>query len=660
MKTADENYKRPLGNKAKHHILPSDDEQHFRLLADNIPNLAWMADPDGWIYWYNSQWYEYTGTSEQDMEGWGWQSVHDPAQLQNVLKRWQASIKTGKPFNMVFPLKGKDGLFRPFLTRIIPLKDSDGKIVRWFGTNTDISEQEAAHQDLIRAKTQVELMQGRLEDLFMQAPAMIAVLHGPNLVFELANPLYLKGVGRKEDIIGKSVRDAFPELVGEEILDILFTVYKTGEPFFGSEVPINIDLKNNGHPEEVFFTFVYQPVMDKKGGVYGVMTHAVDVTTHILARRRAEESEAQIRFMAESLPQKIFTADPSGKVDYFNSQWAEYTGVNLEKLMHEGVRQFVHPEDLTENMKDWQEAIRTGKPFSNQQRLRREDGQYRKHLSQVKAMRDNTGKIVRWFGSMTDIEDIIQTAARKEELEEQTVLLQEQRKQLIEINTAKDEFISLASHQLRTPATSVKQYIGMMLEGYVGALTPEQTNFLQRAYSGNERQIKIVNDLLKVAMVDAGKVKPKIVKVKIVPLIKTILDELATKLAERKQHLTFLCPDQTSVVYADNGLLRMALENLIDNAIKYTYEGKEIKIQLKKTKLKSDIVIQDEGVGISTDQLDKLFHKFSRLDNPLSVSAGGSGLGLYWVKRIVDLHNGSITVISKPDKGTTFTLTLPA
>ena len=96
-----------------------ENEKQFNTLANNIQNLAWMANADGWIYWYNDRWYEYTGTTPEEMEGWGWKSVHDPEQLPEVLEKWQHSINTGEPFEMVFPLKGADNIFRPFLTLCI-------------------------------------------------------------------------------------------------------------------------------------------------------------------------------------------------------------------------------------------------------------------------------------------------------------------------------------------------------------------------------------------------------------------------------------------------------------------------------------------------------------------------------------------------------------
>ena len=123
-------------------------EERFRDLADNIPNLAWMADADGWIFWYNKQWYEYTGTTLEEMEGWGWQKVHHPDYVKSVTQEWSTSIKEGKPYDNIFPLKGKDGNYRWFLTRITPIKDSKGKIQRWFGTNTDITERKNREEEL--------------------------------------------------------------------------------------------------------------------------------------------------------------------------------------------------------------------------------------------------------------------------------------------------------------------------------------------------------------------------------------------------------------------------------------------------------------------------------------------------------------------------------
>lgn len=127
-----------------------------------MPQLAWMAHADGFIFWYNKGWYEYTGATAKNMEGWGWQSVHDPEFLPSVLKRWQDSIATGKNFEMTFPLKGANGEFRSFLTRVTPVRGYDGKIIRWFGTNTDVTIEIKTQEELLRRTTELESLQSQL------------------------------------------------------------------------------------------------------------------------------------------------------------------------------------------------------------------------------------------------------------------------------------------------------------------------------------------------------------------------------------------------------------------------------------------------------------------------------------------------------------------
>ena len=139
-------------------------ELQFHTLANAIPQLCWTAKSDGWIDWYNERWYQYTGTTAQQMEGWGWQSVHDPQMLPKVLERWRSSIATGRPFEMVFPLRGADGQFRSFLTRVTPVTDRDGNVVRWFGTNTDITEQEKAQEEIRSGRAQLEAALASMSD----------------------------------------------------------------------------------------------------------------------------------------------------------------------------------------------------------------------------------------------------------------------------------------------------------------------------------------------------------------------------------------------------------------------------------------------------------------------------------------------------------------
>ena len=184
-----------------------DSKERFRTMANAIPQLAWTATSDGYIYWYNQRWYDYTGTTPSDMEGWGWQSVHDPKVLPQVLEQWRASIATGRPFDMVFPLLGADGQFREFLTRVMPIKDSDGQVIQWFGTNTDITERQQAEAALRRAKEE-------WERTFDAVPDLIAILDTHHRIVRV-NLSMAKGLGAKpEDLAGRACYEVMHQSSG--------------------------------------------------------------------------------------------------------------------------------------------------------------------------------------------------------------------------------------------------------------------------------------------------------------------------------------------------------------------------------------------------------------------------------------------------------------
>jgi len=496
----------------------------------------------------------------------------------------------------------------------------------------------------------------------MQTPAIIAVLQGPRHIFAMANERYMELVGPGRKIVGKTIRQALPELAGQGFYELLDRVYKTGEPYEGREQLVM--LRRNDKDDSVrsvYLNFMYQPMRGQDGTSNGIFVHAVDVTEQVLTRKRIEDAARQLSFMAESMPQMIFTILPNGQANYMNPQWERYSGLPLAKLMaSRKVRDsMVYHEDLPASDHAWDQAVKAGKIAQYESRLRRKDGSYRWHITRITPMKDKKGQIMMWIGSTTDINDLRLSMERRQELEVKTAALTEQRTQLMALNQAKDEFISLASHQLRTPATGVKQYLAMLLQGYAGDLTPGQEMFVQTAYESNERQIRIVNDLLQVARIDAGKVQLHKASTDVVRLVKNILNEQASRFAERQQTLVFVSKTPQVKARIDSDRMRMVLDNVLDNACKYTETGKTIRVTVRGTDKTVSIIIKDQGVGISSNEIEAIFHKFSRLSNPLSDATEGSGLGLYWAEKIVGLHAGTIRVKSVLGEGTTFTIKLP-
>jgi two-component system CheB/CheR fusion protein len=257
------------------------------------------------------------------------------------------------------------------------------------------------------------------------------------------------------------------------------------------------------------------------------------------------------------------------------------------------------------------------------------------------------------------MEDVTESAMLKSDLDETTENLTKQRDQLQSLNDAKDEFISLASHQLRTPATAVKQYVGMLTHDYVGKLSAAQMTMLNVVYESNERQLGIIEDLLKVAKVDAGKVHLKKLPYDMVKQVELVIDAQTVIFKSRNQSVIFNKPAKQIIASVDQKLMIMVLENVLDNAGKYSGGGMQVTIDIEQNDSYTTISIKDTGVGIHKRDRQKLFKKFSRIDNELSASVRGTGLGLYWVKKILDLHEGSIEVTSTPNKGSTFIVRTP-
>jgi PAS domain S-box-containing protein len=406
----------------------------------------------------------------------------------------------------------------------------------------------------------------------------------------------------------------------------------------------------------------YTPDRMPDGTLRGFVVVGSDVTERENVQRQLRESEVRFRFMAESMPQKIFTVSAAGQIDYLNPQWEQYSGVPISKLL-QGEKvwmSMVHPDDIRTVDKTWRHAFRKQEQVELEFRLRRHDGEFRWHIGRMKPMELDEGQKLIWVGSLTDVHDMRVATERRRELEVRTAALTEQRGQLLALNQAKDEFISLASHQLRTPATGVKQYLSMLLQGFAGELTGDQRLFLQTAYESNERQINIVNDLLQVARIDAGKVRLHPRQTDIARLVKNVVNEHLSQFQSRKQEVVVRIKTPKMKAKVDDDRIHMVLDNIIDNASKYTPDGKTITVTAEIVDGLLKISVTDQGVGIGREDRAKIFQKFSRLESPLIQTVEGSGLGLYWAQKIVDLHGGTINVKSKVGVGTTFTVSLPA
>lgn len=233
-------------------------------------------------------------------------------------------------------------------------------------------------------------------------------------------------------------------------------------------------------------------------------------------------------------------------------------------------------------------------------------------------------------------------------------------KEEYKLQKAKDELLSLASHQLRTPATGVKQYLGMVLEGFTGKLTRAQKDLLEQAYQSNERQLQIINEFLYVAKLDTGSISISEHPFDLAALVRDIVDEMKGEIKEKQHKVTVKTPKKAPIV-SDEHSVRMIIENLVSNAVKYTKpDGKgRVDIVLQKEGDCYNVHVKDNGVGIAKDDMDQLFARFSRIPNELSGLVSGSGIGLFLSHQLAEQSGGRIMVESNPGDGSEFILQLP-
>ena len=470
-----------------------------------------------------------------------------------------------------------------------------------------------------------------LHKLLMQAPAIIAVVNGPEHVYTLVNPLYSQLTGERP-LLGKPIRKARPELKSQGIFGLLDTVYKTGKPYKGKEVAIAVGQKGKGNTNNGFYNFIYQPYRDSHNNIEGIIIYAVDVTEQVNSRNKIGEIADLNRIITDNATTGLMIMDENFHFTFMNPAAEVITGYTLEQIhkAKKSLHDVIHhskPDGSNHNSKDCPiyDTLSKGRRLAGEDTFVRQDGtHYPVHFVSSPILRDGLA-----VGAIIEIRNITEEKNAQRE-QERLVSITNQRNELIKLNTAKDEFIALASHQLRTPATAVKQYISLLLNGYAGTIPDNQARFLTTAYSSNERQLNIINDLLKTAQLDSSRFTLKKDLCNLSPILLEIIEDMQAALAIKKQLVSFDTKDNDAKATIDRNEIKLAFLNLLENASKYSYPNSTIIFKLEKKGSQAVFEISDDGVGISSENQSNIFDKFTRIDNELSDTVTGSGLGLYW------------------------------
>lgn len=444
-------------------------EGQFRTLADSIPNLAWWANGDGYITWYNRRWYEYTGTTPEQMEGWGWQSVHDPKVLPEVLKRWKVSIATGQPFDMEFPLRGTDGIFRTFLTRVLPWKDSAGQVLRWFGTNTDISAHKLAEEAQRRSEKQYrELFENMLEG-FAYCKMVFENGKPQDFIYLSVNHAFETLTGLK-NVVGKRVTEVIPGIreADPELFEIYGRVSLTGKP-------------------ERFEMFVEALKLWFSISVYSTEKESfVAVFDVITERKLLEEVQGRLAAIVESAEDAIIGKDLNGVIQTWNVGAENIFGYKAEEVIGKPVSLLV-PPGHTDEVPEILVRIKQGEHIEIFETMRmRKDGTIVPVSLKFSAVKDASGRII---GASKIAQDITERKRAEE-------LIKERTRQLAASNKEHESFTYTVSHDLRAPLRAIDGFSRILQKENQAKLGEEGKRLLNIIRKNTQNMGQLIDDLL--------------------------------------------------------------------------------------------------------------------------------------------------------------------
>jgi PAS domain S-box-containing protein len=472
----------------------------------------------------------------------------------------------------------------------------------------------------------------RLQELFKQAPGFVAVLRAPEYVFEVANPGYERLVGHRA-LLGRPLREAVPEAEDQGFIALLDQVVHSGEPFVGRAVHVLLQEEDGGE-REAWLDFVYQPLVNPAGRVDGIFVSGFEVTE----QQRAQQA---LLAFANSIPAIAWEAAPSGKVERLNSQWVAYTGQREERALGSGWSEALHPEDAERVRALWKETREKGGEWNAQMRLRRHDGVWRWFHTRAVAQRDAQGKVLRWFGTATDIEDARRATLALEAADRQ-----------------KDEFLATLAHELRNPLAPIRTAVHLLAKQQA----PEPVR--KRSVEIIGRQVghmaRLLDDLIDVARITQRRLVLKPEWVRVQAIVDTAL-EAAAPLAEAKRHtLGARVEHPEQRVRADPVRVAQVLANLLNNAAKYTDPGGQVMLEVRNDGPSVLFAVTDTGIGLSPEALEKVFAMFAQEQAALERSEGGLGIGLALAKGLVELHGGTIEAHSAGlGQGSRFEVRLP-
>jgi PAS domain S-box-containing protein len=625
---------------------------------------------------------------------------HDPdnpanEQALRLATSLRAVIESGEPDVLPlirYQIATERGLEERFWSAThTPLFDAQGRVafvlqhtvdvtdLRHGGASFDEPSQDLERAGVLQRAGMVQAENRQLDNkvrelygLFEQAPGFMCFLRGPELVFELANAAYYQLVGHR-DILGKPLREALPELAGQEFVVNLEQVACSGQSFVGRGVRVSLQKSKDAPPRERVVDFVYQPVLDARREIAGVMVLGFDITQQKAVEEALRRSQERLRTLVEASGAGTFEMDATGGIR-LDERARALLGVELDVLPDlEAAVSLVHPEDRAGTEEALRRALDpagNGRYF-HEYRTKTRAGAA-PHWIEVRGQAFfSAGRPSRFAGTLLDtterkrreVEILRLLRAQRQAERERVVLLEKERKAREEAEKAnflKDEFLAAVSHELRTPLTAMLGWLQLLRNN---TLPPEKAARAMEIIERNSKaQAKLIEDLLDVGRIVSGKLELEHEPVDMTSVANSAVENVRPLSDARNVSVelrTSLAAD--CVVLGDAKRLQQVVWNLLTNAVKFTPEGGKVLVSVESRDRGVEVCVEDSGIGIDAQFLPHVFERFRQAEGGTARKMGGLGLGLSIVRHLVEAHQGSVQAHSDGlEKGSRFVVRMPA
>lgn len=535
------------------------------------------------------------------------------------------------------PIRGTDQYeMRYWMVTNFPIVDDAGVVTYIIHTTIDITSTFVlAKNERIVTEVSDSTIKN-LKEFFSQAPVAIAMVKGKDLRLELANPHMLQFWGKTTDIIGKAMGVALPELIGQPILKLINHTYQSGKSHYTEDAKLL--LVREGTLQEAYFNMVYHPLRDASDQITGIIILATEVTEQVKGRTALLQEQQTSRLAIEAANLGIFDLDIERGILQGDQRCREIFGIGDVNAFDQA-RDFMnalHPDDRQEVIHLMQNAFR--KPIKNDdydvefRTISMLDQRLRWVKAKGKLFFNRQGNPARFIGTVLDIT----REKREEEL--------------------KNDFIAMVSHELKTPLTSLKAYVQLMLKRVIAQKDLFMSESLTKADHQVNKMISMINSFLNISRLEAGGIKLEKNAFELNTLIAEIINEVTVIIGPHK--VIFIENDELWLE-ADRDKIGQVITNLISNAAKYSPENREIKLNCQNLERSVKVSISDNGIGIRENDLADLFSRFKRIESAQTRNISGFGIGLYLCAEIVNSHKGRIWAESEYGKGTVFSFELP-